>query len=321
MPELARVSVVVPCLNRRAFIGPTIESILGQDYPSVECIAVDGGSTDGTLEALEEYGASISVVCEAARGPAAAINRGLELSSGAYVAWLNADDVWLPNAVSAAVRRFESGDGADVVYGGCGGIDLQGRQLWTRSAAPWSLADAVLKCDTVIYQPAAFMRRAMFDDAGGLNTDWCHDHDLWIRIALAGGRFETVDSTLANCRIWAGDHHNDPALMVPALLRLIDRTFADPRLPSEWRGLQRQARSFVYARCLEYLVVTRPAHWLLALSFLGKAISMDPSGTPRIAAHAVSLLPIAARRLVELVEVRSRPSTPWAVTRPCGDFA
>jgi glycosyltransferase involved in cell wall biosynthesis len=311
MTEVPLITVVVPCLNRRQFIRPTIESILSQDYPDVECIVVDGGSSDGTLDVIRSYEGRLSWISGKDSGPAEAINRGWQRSSGKYFSWLNADDVWLPDAVSTVVSSFRNSPELDVVYGSCGGIDSDGRLLWVAPATEWSLSAAILECDTVIYQPAAFMTREIVDRVGGLYPDWCHDHDLWIRIALAGGRFGAVDQQLANCRIWHGDEHNNPKIMVPALLRLINRTFANPALPESMRPFLKQTKSFAYARCLEYLLVTKPFDWLLAMKLISQGIACDPRNTSRILRHACSRVPIAFRRLANHLLVRYRPATRW----------
>jgi len=102
------VSVVVPCLNRARFLVPTIESILEQDYPHLECIVVDGGSTDATVGILQSYGDTISCVSEADDGHADAINKGWWMSQGQILAWLNADDLYVtPHAVGKAVAYLE----------------------------------------------------------------------------------------------------------------------------------------------------------------------------------------------------------------------
>ncbi|HET9387319.1 MAG TPA: glycosyltransferase, partial [Gemmatimonadales bacterium] len=111
------VSVVVPCKNDARYLTANLESILSQDYPHVECIVVDGGSSDATVDLLKQYGDRIRWVSEPDRGAFDAINRGWKLSTGDILAWLNADDLWEPGAVRAAVETFEKKRDVDVVYG------------------------------------------------------------------------------------------------------------------------------------------------------------------------------------------------------------
>jgi glycosyltransferase involved in cell wall biosynthesis len=307
------VTVVVPSLNRRPFLRATLESILSQDDARIQCIVVDGGSTDGTIALLEGYKERVQCLHEVEGGPAAAIERGWREAVGDYLCWLNADDVWLPGAVATAVQRFVADPDLDIVYGACGAIDLQGRQRWVEAPARWDLDRAILKLDTIIHQPAAFMTKRIIDRVGGLTNDWCHDHDLWIRAALAGAQFGTTPVHLANCRVWPGDAHSDPGLMLPAMLRLVERTFANPALPERLRGRATEARANAYIRFIDYLAVGRPSHWALALSLAARAVASRPAGAPALLAETFGKLPRAGRRLYDEFAARARPPTAWAI--------
>jgi len=111
------VSIVTPSFNSAQFIERTIQSVLAQDYPRIEYIVMDGGSTDGTVEILERYRARLSFVSARDNGAAEAINRGFARASGSIFAWLNADDTYLPGAVAAAVSALASCPEAAAVYG------------------------------------------------------------------------------------------------------------------------------------------------------------------------------------------------------------
>ncbi len=198
------VSIVTPCLNSARFIDATIQSVLAQDYPRIEHIVMDGGSTDGTVDILKRYGSQrepVSVssqrerfnvdprgapftwTSEKDRGAADAINRGFAQSRGEIFAYLNADDAYLPGAVTAAVRAFEANPAADVVYGGGNWIDEQGRLV-----GPYPVRDfdrSLLARECFICQPASFIRRAAFENAGGMDPDLhlTFDYELWMRLA------------------------------------------------------------------------------------------------------------------------------------------
>src|SRR5690348_7251696 len=97
------VSIITPSLNQAAFIEAAIESVLAQDYPAIEHVVVDGGSTDGTLDLLKRYGQRVRWISEPDAGQSDAINKGVRMTSGPLLAWLNADDQYTPGAVSRAV--------------------------------------------------------------------------------------------------------------------------------------------------------------------------------------------------------------------------
>ena len=185
-----QVSVVIPCLNRAHYLVPTLESVLKQDYPYVECIVVDGGSTDGTLEILHKYGKRIKWVSEPDKGHADAINKGWQMSKGEILAWLNADDVYVvPDAISKAVAYLQQNPQVDIVYGDYGWISEDG-EIITDVVKPgkWNLVSAVKYCQYIIPQATSFMRRSILEKVGWLDAEFGNgkDHDLWLRIGMVG---------------------------------------------------------------------------------------------------------------------------------------
>src|SRR5438309_5772154 len=126
-PSLPLVSVVTPSLNQGAYIEETIRSVLDQDYPRIEHIVVDGGSTDGTLEILRRY-PHLTWVSEPDGGQADAVNKGFRLAEGEIFGWLNADDLYLPGTISAAVAVLRE-TGCGLVHGGWRQIDEEGKTI------------------------------------------------------------------------------------------------------------------------------------------------------------------------------------------------
>lgn len=177
------VSIVTPSLNAAAYLEQAIESVLAQDYPRIEYLVVDGGSTDGTFEILRRYQGRLACLSQPDRGPAEAINRGFQLTRGEIFTWLSADDYYAPGAVAAAVAEFAAHPEAAIVYGGAEWVDEYGCRIGDYPTAPFDARRLATEC--FIAQPAAFLRREAFQAAGGLDARWPHtfDYDLWIRLA------------------------------------------------------------------------------------------------------------------------------------------
>ena len=200
------VSIVTPSLNQAEFIEETIASVLGQDYPNLEYMVVDGGSRDGTLEILRRHEGRLRWTSGPDDGQSDAINRGFAATSGEIIAWLNADDRYLPGAIGRAVEAFMHDPTLDLVYGQAFWIDRAGRSLGPfRYGEPWDIHDLVNRTNFV-QQPAAFFRRAAFDAVGGLDVDlhYVMDYDLWIRLGSGGGHARFLPEVMADVRMHAG---------------------------------------------------------------------------------------------------------------------
>jgi glycosyltransferase involved in cell wall biosynthesis len=180
------VSVVTPSYNQGRFIRATIESVLRQNYPHLEYIVMDGGSTDETSAIVREYGSRLVFISKPDRGQSHAINEGFRLAKGNVLAWLNSDDVFLPGAVSAAVRALNSNPDAGLVYGDGYLIDTLGNITspfpHTREPDLWRL----VYLSDYILQQSVFFRRDVLDDVGYVDEalQYGLDWDLLIRIGL-----------------------------------------------------------------------------------------------------------------------------------------
>ncbi len=195
-PERPLVSIVTPCFNAARYIEETIQSVLAQDYPRIEYIVMDAGSTDGTVDILQRYADRLKFVSEPDNGAADAINLGFARTHGEIFTWLNADDVLLPGAVSAAVRNFEG----DVVYGDGWWIDECGARI-----APYPVRDFdadLLSRECFICQPASFLRREAFENAGRMDPalQLTFDYELWMRLAKTC-QFRRMEGTFALSRM------------------------------------------------------------------------------------------------------------------------
>jgi glycosyltransferase involved in cell wall biosynthesis len=188
--QLPSISIVTPCLDAAATIEETIASIRAQEYPNLEHVVVDGGSTDGTLEILDRHG--VRYISEPDRGRADAANKGVALTSGEVVAWLNADDVYEPGALNAVGKAFAEHPQSNWVTGYCPIVDADGVEIRMGVTAykNWFLRHysfGLYLTQNFISDPATFVRRAAlpdgpFDEAYAIS----HDYDVWLQVAAKG---------------------------------------------------------------------------------------------------------------------------------------
>jgi glycosyltransferase involved in cell wall biosynthesis len=177
------VSIVTPSYNQANFLESTIRSVLRQDYPNMEFGIVDGGSEDASLEIIKKYEDQLSWwISEPDQGQSHAINKGIARTKGEVVAWLNSDDLYLPDAINNAVDFLERYN-VDLVFGNAIIIDERGYPLNNLVFGDWGLEEFLRF--RVICQPAVFMKRHVWDEVFGLNTDlhYMLDHQLWIKVS------------------------------------------------------------------------------------------------------------------------------------------
>ena len=180
------VSIVTPSYNQGRFIRATIESVLGQDYPNLEYIVMDGGSCDETAAVVRDYASRLTFVSEKDCGQSHAINKGFRIARGSILFWLNSDDVILPGAVRAAVDEFARNPAAGAVYGDGYLMDKDGAVTSRFTATePFNLWKLVYLSDYILQQ-TLYIRREVLDHIGDLdeNLHFTMDWDLLIRIGL-----------------------------------------------------------------------------------------------------------------------------------------
>ncbi|MBN1964489.1 MAG: glycosyltransferase [Anaerolineae bacterium] len=244
------VTVVTPSYNQGSFIRDTIESVRAQDYPNIEHIVIDGGSTDDTLDILRSYGDQLAWISEPDNGQSEAINKGFHQAQGEILTWLNSDDTFLPGAVSESITFLQANPAIDLVYGDAQIIDEAGNVVFAHMKSKPFAVPTILTRFSAFTQPAGFFRKSALDRAGYLNETlhYVMDFDLWIRIGLNGQgaylpgvraqmRFHaTSKSVTAETRFWAEKRH------------ALDTLFARQDLPAEVRAARREA----YAHCELY---------------------------------------------------------------------
>lgn len=185
MEQFPLVSIVTPSFNQARFLPETIQSVLGQDYPNLEYLIVDGGSTDGSLEVIRRYADRLAWwVSETDQGQTDAINKGFGRARGEILAWLNSDDTYLPHAVSEAVAFLRDHPEAGMVYGDANLVNENG-QIVGRFPARQTDYHRLRRGYVHIPQQAAFFRASLWRQSGPLDPTFyfAMDYDLWVRLA------------------------------------------------------------------------------------------------------------------------------------------
>jgi glycosyltransferase involved in cell wall biosynthesis len=163
-----RVSVIVPVYNAERTIERTLRSVLDQQFDACEIIAVDDGSTDSSFSMLNAYHDQVTTLRQPNRGPGAARNAGAKVAAGEYLAFLDADDVWLPAKLKTSVDQLDLSSGVVAVYSDV--LCNDGHIINSMPSSP-SLND-LLNCESALYPSAAVVRRSAFEECGGFSPEF-----------------------------------------------------------------------------------------------------------------------------------------------------
>lgn len=188
--SLPRITIVTPSFNQGRFIEGTIRSVLGQEYPNLEFMVFDGGSTDETVDILRAYDKDIDHWVSAPDGgQSQAINAGLGMATGDVFNWLNSDDRLEPGALFRVAEAWTGNPDAAAWVGGCRRVDGQGRELNVIMPNGMTLDNMGENWNgRQFYQPSCFMNAALVRRMGGVDPglSFCMDLHLWLRLAALG---------------------------------------------------------------------------------------------------------------------------------------
>ena len=229
-PASPLVSIITPSFNQGQFIDETILSVQNQSYKNIEHIVIDGGSTDQTIEILKIYSSSISWVSEPDNGQTDAINKGIKKSHGEIIAYLNSDDLYLPETIKTVVDFFSVHPDVDMVYGDIIHIDKQSQYIETIKTGTIEF-EKYLTGTLYLPQPTVFFRRKIIEKIGYFDErlNLAMDLDYWTRVFL---NFHTayLPVTLAQARIYheAKSSANSQKYLEEKLY-ILDKTFSDEK--------------------------------------------------------------------------------------------
>lgn len=209
--SLPLVSIITPSFNQANFLEATIQSVLGQSYPHIEYIIMDGGSTDGSVDVIKKYeGRIASWVSEQDKGQTDAINKGFAKAKGDILAWINSDDAYAnPNAVADAVNFLITNPEVAMVYADCNFIDETGKVIGKFASRQTDYQK--LRTGYVhIPQQTMFFRAKYWKELGPLDPSFyfAMDYDLWVRIAKHSPIQYLPGKTWANFRIHTSSKTN-----------------------------------------------------------------------------------------------------------------
>jgi glycosyltransferase involved in cell wall biosynthesis len=207
--KLPKISIITPTLNQGQFIERTIESVLNQNYPNLEYIVVDGGSRDATIDILRKYEKQLVWISEKDQGQADAINKGIRMSTGDIIAYLNSDDVYESHTLRLVSGHFTKHPEIQWLTGKCRIIDEQNREARGMITGYKNLllrhySYNMLLVTNPISQPATFWRRNVMDEFGLFDAaeHLVMDYEYWLRIGRKY-RPAIMDEYLASFRVYS----------------------------------------------------------------------------------------------------------------------
>lgn len=203
--DLPKISVVTACLNHGEYLEDAILSVMRQEYPNYEHIVVDGASKDNTLEILKRY-PHVRWISEPDKGQSDALNKGFRMATGDLVAWLNADEYYLPGALAAVADSATENPKVDVFYGDCIFVDQHGGLQRAKMAHEFDYR-ILLYYGCFIVTVTTFFRRHVFEENLLLDTDYrvVMDFEYFVRLAASGKTFKYINRLIGAFR-WLGSN-------------------------------------------------------------------------------------------------------------------
>jgi glycosyltransferase involved in cell wall biosynthesis len=210
------ISVIIPTFNRASFLREAVDSVLSQTCREFELIIIDDGSRDETGEILKAYGGRLIYYYQDNQGVSAARNRGLQMAGGRFIAFLDSDDLWLPEKLAAQCDFFEQNPEVFI---------CQTEEFWIRNGKRVNPCKKHRKYSGDVFAPslglclispsAVMIRRELFQTVGGFDETFpaCEDYDLWLRITSRWPVF-LIDHPLVVKR---GGHADQLSRTIPAL--------------------------------------------------------------------------------------------------------
>jgi glycosyltransferase involved in cell wall biosynthesis len=276
------VSIVTPSYNQAAFLEETMLSVLEQDYPRIEYVVVDDGSSDGSVDVIRRFEDRLAWWTQQENaGQAAALNRGFAHTTGELLGFLNSDDTLLPGAVSALVEAFGDDRELLLVYGDA--LTRQdGRVIGTLRARDWDPRTLVRTGANPVPQQASMWRREAWELAGPFDEGsfFFFEYEFLVRLSVLG-RARRLERPLATFRLHAESKTTEPSVAkAEDAARVGDAFFTGPQFPDELRRYVRRGRASYHLRAA--LVYYQAAAIARARKHFVRALLLAPRAFSRL---------------------------------------
>lgn len=253
--ELPLVTIVTPTYNQAGYLAETIESVLAQDYPNIEYIVLNDGSTDNTEEVLHRYDGRLKWETQANMGQSKTLNKGWGMAAGKYLGYLSSDDVLYPSAVSELVKSLENDSGIVCAYPDSNLIDEKSTVVKEKVCRDFDLEELIV-CQECYIGPGAIFRSDAYREVGGWKTylKLAPDREFWMRLACHG-KFHFERKVLAGYRVHRDSisYKNLSEEVAREYIRVLDEYFSNDNVPTTVESRKSEAygrAKFIVARNL-----------------------------------------------------------------------
>lgn len=242
------VTAVIPVHNGELYIRQAVRSVLDQTYPRIECVVVDDGSDDGTRDVLSEFGERVKILRQGNSGVAVARNRGAAAGTGDLIAFLDADDLWLPKKIEIQISAFERDARLGLIYASLHIVTEHLRFIGRVDCAPGEIA---LRNTLLLEKPfmtgigsTSLVPKAVFDRIGGFDEELSTsaDVDFACRIAVRHPVFG-INRPLVLYRMHDAQMHSDPRIAEADMCRVFDKLFGSEAIPYDLRRMRSRAEA------------------------------------------------------------------------------
>jgi len=316
MPLRPTVSVILPAYRITAFVAEAVQSVLQQTRQDHEILVINDGcpDTDNLEKALAPYRERIRYIVQSNGGPGAARNRGLAEAAGRYVALLDGDDRWLPTYMEEQLAGMERDEAIDLLYPNSevfGGGPLDG--TLSRGAEEWqgvATIETLVKGTSVVNNVAMF-KKEIAQRVGGWDPEMRHaeDFDLWLRIAVCGGRILYNPRVLAGYRIRPGSQTENATSMYGGQIRTCQKALRDGKPTARQRELLEWR--IAWATAQQHLAAGKEAlaagNTAVARTHFQQAFPHAGSGKLRAILAGLSLFPAGTATLVRYLNKKKEP--------------